>query len=133
MPSPDSPRLEALLNAFNQLLENQKRLEQRIAHLEKLLPAQPEPVAPVFSMEAPTDSEPPQPTPETSRNPAVPVMRGPSLESKVGLTVVNRIGVLTLVLGVAFFFKWAVDKQLDWSRWPRHPRLAGGLGHARHC
>ncbi len=33
----------------------------------------------------------------------------PKLETKVGLTIVNRIGVVTLVLGVAFFFKWAVD------------------------
>ena len=29
--------------------------------------------------------------------------------NKVGLTLINRIGVITLVLGVAFFFKWAVD------------------------
>jgi uncharacterized membrane protein len=32
-----------------------------------------------------------------------------TLESQVGLTIVNRIGAITLVLGVAFFFKWAVD------------------------
>ena len=36
----------------------------------------------------------------------------PALETKVGLTVANRVGVITLVLGVAFFFKWAVDN--DW-------------------
>ncbi len=27
----------------------------------------------------------------------------------MGLTLVNRIGAITLILGVAFFFKWAVD------------------------
>ena len=32
-----------------------------------------------------------------------------TLETKVGLKVVNRVGVITLVLGVAFFFKWAAD------------------------
>src|SRR5271165_155820 len=35
----------------------------------------------------------------------------PALETKVGLTVANRVGVITLILGVAFFFKWAVDNE----------------------
>jgi len=112
MPPSDSPRLDTLLSAFNQLLENQKRLEQRIAHLEKSLPAQPEPVAPVPAVEAPAYPKPaPRATvpPGPIPIPAPPAAPGTSLESKVGLTVVNRIGVLTLVLGVAFFFKWAVD------------------------
>jgi uncharacterized membrane protein len=33
------------------------------------------------------------------------------LETQLGLTIVNRIGVVTLILGVGFFFKWAVDNQ----------------------
>ena len=33
------------------------------------------------------------------------------LETNIGLTLVNRIGVITLVIGVGFFFKWAVDNQ----------------------
>ncbi len=36
----------------------------------------------------------------------------PGLESRVGLTIVNRVGVITTVLGIGFFFKWAVDN--DW-------------------
>jgi hypothetical protein len=36
----------------------------------------------------------------------------PSVEGNVGLAWINRIGVLTLVLGVAFFFKYMVDN--DW-------------------
>jgi hypothetical protein len=115
MPSSDSPRPEALLNALNQLLENQRRLEQRIARLEKLLLEQPEPVAPVAPIETPAYPEPPPRGPEPPKpiHPPTPpdAAPGPSLESKVGLTVVNRIGVLTLVLGVAFFFKWAVDNK----------------------
>ncbi len=34
------------------------------------------------------------------------------LETQVGLTWLNRIGVLTVVLGVAFFFRYAIDKGL---------------------
>jgi len=34
------------------------------------------------------------------------------IETQVGLTWINRIGVVTLILGVAFFFKYAVDN--DW-------------------
>jgi uncharacterized membrane protein len=36
----------------------------------------------------------------------------PGIERNVGLTWINRIGVLTLVLGVGFFFKYMVDN--DW-------------------
>ncbi|MGI9070519.1 MAG: DUF2339 domain-containing protein [Bryobacteraceae bacterium] len=33
------------------------------------------------------------------------------LESRVGLTIVNRIGAITLAIGIAFFFKYAVDSK----------------------
>jgi hypothetical protein len=110
----DSQRLDALLTAFNQLLQNQDRIEQRLAFLEKQLAPQseqqtmvsPEPVIttapePLPVVPPPDDVAPPiaQTPPQTATN----------LESKVGLTVVNRIGAITLVLGIAFFFKWAVD------------------------
>jgi uncharacterized membrane protein len=36
----------------------------------------------------------------------------PRLESRVGLTVLNRVGAITLAIGIIFFFKYAVD-----SRW----------------
>jgi uncharacterized membrane protein len=36
----------------------------------------------------------------------------PNLETNVGLTWINRIGAVTVMLGVAFFFKYAVDN--DW-------------------
>ncbi len=34
------------------------------------------------------------------------------VESRFGLTVINRVGALTLVIGIIFFFKYAVD--LSW-------------------
>src|SRR5450755_3499398 len=37
---------------------------------------------------------------------------GQKIETQVGLTWINRIGVMTLILGVAFFFKYAIDN--DW-------------------
>jgi uncharacterized membrane protein len=36
----------------------------------------------------------------------------PRLESRFGLTVLNRVGAITLAIGIIFFFKYAVD-----SRW----------------
>jgi uncharacterized membrane protein len=35
----------------------------------------------------------------------------PHLETRMGLTWINRIGVITLMFGVAFFFKYAIDNQ----------------------
>jgi hypothetical protein len=111
----DSQRLDVLNTAFNHLLQNQDRLEQRIAYLERLLrvrtetaesPAVPAPV------ETPAESQPAAKNifvaaAEAEIPTTLPIE--PGFESKVGLTLVNRIGVITLVLGVAFFFKWAVD------------------------
>lgn len=36
---------------------------------------------------------------------------GENLETQVGLTWINRIGAITLILGVAFFFKYAIDNE----------------------
>ncbi len=56
----------------------------------------------------------PPPLPVTPPPPPLPQMvpAGPKMETQVGLTWVNRIGVITLILGVAFFFKYAIDN--DW-------------------
>jgi len=115
-PSNDSPRIDALTNALNLLLQNQDLLTKRVAHLESMLQIKAE--APPVSSEisepvSPQAQEtileqrplPEQPPIEPPRDPNL----KPGLESKVGLTLVNRIGAITLVLGVAFFFKWAVD------------------------
>ncbi len=65
------------------------------------VPPPPPPPSPSIAREAiPPDPEPPAP-------PAP-----PGFEARVGLAWLNRIGVLTVVLGVAFFFKYAIDNGL---------------------
>lgn len=75
-------------------------MDVRIARLESaiLKTAEPSPLAPPIA-----ESEPAAGAPEISPAPK------PAFETKVGLTILNRVGVITLVLGIAFFFKWAVD------------------------
>jgi len=110
-PTPEQQRLDIISEAIARLLKKQDEMDQRLARLEgkaaplvftapqaEVPPPPPAPVAKLFE-------EPPTPQP-------IVLPRTPALETKVGLTVVNRIGVITLVLGVAFFFKWAVDN--DW-------------------
>src|SRR5947209_5726605 len=81
----------ALTEAVSQLLAKQRELEERIARLEGTAT----PVVTTVSLPANT-----------------------AVEARVGLTLVNRVGVVTLILGVAFFFKWAVDNNWigPWSR-----------------
>jgi uncharacterized membrane protein len=59
---------------------------------------------------APVPPPPPPPSPVPESEPTPPAR--PEFETRVGLTWLNRIGVLTVVLGVAFFFKYAIDKGL---------------------
>ncbi len=53
--------------------------------------------------------------------PAEPVATPPPrerMETRLGLTLLNRVGVVTLILGAAFFFKYAIDNQWigPWAR-----------------
>ncbi len=120
--SNDSPRIEALTNALNVLLQNQDLLTRRVAHLESLLQIKaeaphaiieptPEPVPVAEMVETPALAPAPEPEEIIAEPPVsvTPQQRDSGIESKVGLTLVNRIGAITLVLGIAFFFKWAVD------------------------
>src|SRR6185437_4938378 len=120
--TPEQQRLDIISEAIGRLLKKQDELEQRIARLEGKA-AIPKPAAASAMEPAPAMAEPasltPKPEPaalfppsEPPPSPSAPPPKKPALETKVGLTVVNRIGVITLVLGVAFFFKWAVDN--DW-------------------
>ena len=110
MDSPQQPQFSNLADAVNEVLRRQISIEERLARLERIVqpPAEPK-LAPVPKViEEPIRIEPePIFTPAVESPQPPPVERG--LESRLGLTVVNRVGVLTLVLGVAFFFKWAVD------------------------
>ncbi len=104
-----------LSESIVELLRRQDQLEKRVALLDGQSPAQKTTAQgqPQSKSELPTavpTIPPPSlriPRPVTSEP-----LPGPdkvALETKVGLTVTNRVGVVTLVLGVAFFFKWAVD------------------------
>src|SRR2546426_1998641 len=105
--------MDALSEAIARLLRRQDVTDRRLADIEKALgiaraPApQPEPPPPP-RVEVP----PPAPVEAPQEVPAVPAAAGyqpAPLETKVGLTWVNRGGAVTLALGVAFFFKYAVD------------------------
>ena len=44
-------------------------------------------------------------------SPKLNTAREPRLESNLGLTLINRIGALTLAIGIIFFFKYAADNR----------------------
>ena len=110
MPNPDQERMDALSEAILRLLRRHEQLDQRLARVEAALN-----LSPVVAEPAPR-SAPPAPAPllvslpESSPAPTPPPPPR-VLETNIGLTLVNRIGVVTLILGIAFFFKWAVDNQ----------------------
>jgi uncharacterized membrane protein len=108
VPNPDQERMDALSEAMLRLLRRQEQVERQLARLEAALnlkPIVPDIAAPSASEPQPLAKEP-VPTPPLP--PPPPARR---LETNIGLTLVNRIGVVTLVLGIGFFFKWAVDNQ----------------------
>jgi uncharacterized membrane protein len=100
--------MDALSEAILRLLRRQEQIDQRLARVEAALNLQP--VAPEAAPRV--APEPPAPVLEPPSAPT-PAASPPTraLETNIGLTLVNRIGVVTLVLGIAFFFKWAVDNQ----------------------
>ena len=102
-PTPEQQRLDIISEAIARLLKKQDEMEQRLARLETTISPR------LFAAPPAEVPQPPPPTPKLFEEPPAPQPKKPALETKVGLTVVNRIGVITLVLGVAFFFKWAVD------------------------
>jgi uncharacterized membrane protein len=110
LPNPDQERMDALSEAILRLLRRQEQIDQRLARVESTLNLQP--IVPESRQGiAP---EPPAPALEPPSTPAPAASLQPparALETNIGLTLVNRIGVVTLVLGIAFFFKWAVDNQ----------------------
>lgn len=121
-----SARMDALTEANLRLLRRVGDLERRVAHLEgaETAPA----AAPVWTGPEPESGPAPVPEAETApdfmqedvreaESPAVPepepepepALVHASAETTVGLTWANRAGALTLIIGAAFFFKYAVD------------------------
>jgi uncharacterized membrane protein len=114
-PDERDERLEILSEALAQVVRRQRELEQRIRALES--PGAPEPIVtppplPRTEPAPPVDSlplPPRVPIPSRDSDGAVPE---PTLETTFGLNWINRIAVLTLLLGTAFLFKYGVDN--DW-------------------
>jgi uncharacterized membrane protein len=125
---PDDERLEAISGALARLIrrqdEQKQEMEARIARLEAALGIQTAPTPalqtppPIPSAAPPpiTDQpETPEPQPEYQPPPLPPAAPppaaapSPGLESRIGLNWINIIAVVTLIIGFAFFFKYAVD------------------------
>src|ERR1700735_2576027 len=132
MPSPENDRMEALSEANVRLLKRVDQIEARLAQLERLQPSAavagfPQAEPPEITQAPPplpvsTAPEVQTPAPEPwigdavpafalAAEPAIATATPQPLETRMGLTWINRIGVLTLIIGVAFFFKYAIDNQ----------------------
>jgi hypothetical protein len=135
-----SEQLQGLIESLERLTHQKEQLESRIAVLEaQQVAAARQPRAPApsrVSPRIPAPLPPPQPfgPPRRSQTEigtppayvpqpaaAVPI-RAQNLETRLGLTWVNRVAVITLLLGTAFLFKYGVDN--DWFG----PAVRVGLG-----
>ena len=108
MPAPPEERderLEILSEALAQVVRRQRELEQRIRALES--PGTPEPE--ITPPPLPRFDPPPIPIQHEVLAEAA---ESDPIETTFGLNWINRIAVLTLLLGAAFLFKYGVDN--DW-------------------
>lgn len=135
-------RMDALTRANVRLLQRVASLEERLAALEHTqrgaVQTPPEPAAETVPSPPPDAPVPPEAVlpleqaPEQTSGPSEPASpvavpdetpiaphvldnappRRESAETNFGLNWLNRIGAVTLILGAAFFFKYAVDN--DW-------------------
>ncbi|HTB12070.1 MAG TPA: DUF2339 domain-containing protein [Bryobacteraceae bacterium] len=115
---PEDERLEAISEALARLIrrqdERQQEIDARFARIEAALGihAAPPPVVVAAPPPIPQVVPPPiQHQPPPPMPPALPLAPPPSegLEARIGLNWINIIGVVTLIFGAAFFFKYAVD------------------------
>jgi uncharacterized membrane protein len=111
-PEERDERLETLSETLAQLLRRQRELEERVGALESHGTDAPAPEPAVETVITPPPlprTDPSAPAPQV----IAPVEPEPApLETTFGLTWINRIAVLTLLLGAAFLFKYGVDN--DW-------------------
>ena len=101
--------MDAISGALARFMERQDAVEQRLLRIESamgLLPATvpPEPVREAVPPPLPLPSAPPPLA-------VVEMAPPPSLENRFGLGWLNRVAVVTLIFGVGFLFKYAVDNQ----------------------
>ena len=101
--------MDLISAALARLVQQQESFEQRLGRIESVLhlAAISAPPAPVATPSAAAPAPPP--LPETLAE-TPPESHG--FETSIGLTLLNRVGVVTLVLGIGFFFRWAVDNNL---------------------
>jgi uncharacterized membrane protein len=105
----EQQRLEAITDALARMVRRQTGLEERLARLERALNV------------TPPASVPAGPAPPTARPQREARSRG--LETAFGLTWLSRIGVVTVVLALAFFFEYAFE-----NHWITEPiRVVLGL------
>ncbi|MDP8988757.1 MAG: DUF2339 domain-containing protein [Acidobacteriota bacterium] len=103
---------EEIADVLARLLERQQAVEQRLLRIESAMglpaaaPLPPEPVREAV----PPPLPPPLPEP-SAPPPFTEVAPPPSLENTFGLGWLNRVAVVTLIFGVGFLFKYAVDNQ----------------------
>jgi hypothetical protein len=106
VPGSDEERFKALSEELAQLVRRQRELEERVRALESPGSVEPEPIAIV----PPPLPQFDPPAPDRDREEAAP--EPVPLETTIGLNWINRIAVITLLLGAAFLFKYGVDN--DW-------------------
>ncbi|MGI8990155.1 MAG: DUF2339 domain-containing protein [Bryobacteraceae bacterium] len=104
MDSAGDERLQELIRAIARLQEQQADLTRRLWRIEQAI-AIPQPAA-APAVAAPPPVSAPSPVSSSPSRPA-----RPQFETRMGLTWINRIGAVTLVLGVGFFFKYAIDNR----------------------
>jgi uncharacterized membrane protein len=114
---PEDERLEAISEALARLLRRQDEIETRFARMEAAMgihtalppvPSTPPQMPPPIPQSAPSAILY-QPPPFPNTEPPPPPIPSPALETRIGLNWINIIGVVTLIFGAAFFFKYAVD------------------------
>jgi uncharacterized membrane protein len=110
-PEERDDRLENLSEALAQLIRRQCDLEERVRALESQDVATPPPLP---ALDPPAPAPPPSRDSDRTVPDAPPIAPPPSvpLETTIGLNWINRVAVLTLLLGAAFLFKYGVDN--DW-------------------
>ena len=121
--NPDRERMDAISGALARVVQRQNEFAQRLLRIEAavgLVAAQPPATAPEPEPATTTTEPPPLPLPRTPpplpqeipwASPDVNAVSEPALETTFGLGWLNRVAVVTLIFGVGFLFKYAVDSQ----------------------
>lgn len=116
MSDPVTERMDALTEAILRVRRRQDSIEGRLATIEEALSIKRvEPAPPVVEAAPPVIATPIEPAPIVESAEPMPVAARESEvvqpESRIGLSWVNRLGAVTMILAAGFFFKYAVDNE----------------------